>query len=142
MKPFLRTLESVGKPLFVPFTQTSSDYRAGYCQSNCEAEHSRTGADIVFGWMIWEAPIASFIEAEFHSVVRRGRHLKDITPRREGEKLILFVPDTARQAVRLDERTWLTWSNHKQMGSHLEPTRQIRLQDPSGSNVWPERHPN
>ncbi len=142
LKGFLRTLDSADKPLFLPFTATSSDYLTGYCQSNCEAEHRRTGADIVFGWMIWEAVAASFIEAEFHSVVRWRRHLKDITPRRDGEKLILFVPDAERHASRLDERTWLTWSNHKLTGSHLEPTRQIRLQDPSGSNIWPDRKPD
>ncbi len=95
----------MGKPVFLRFTPASTDYVAGQCHSNCEAEHKRTGAEIVFGWMIWESPGVEFIEAEFHSVVRRGRHLKDITPRRDAEKLILFAPDTARVAVRIDERT-------------------------------------
>jgi hypothetical protein len=133
---FLRSLEFAGKPVFLPFTPTSPDYRTGYCQSNCEAEHKRTGAEIVFGWMIWENPDTAFIEAEFHSVMRHGRHLKDITPRKDGEKLILFAPDTERIAVRIDERTWHTWSNHKAQGENLEPTSGIYLQDPSGSNVW------
>jgi hypothetical protein len=107
---FLRSLEyfgkpAMGKPVFLRFTPASTDYVAGQCHSNCEAEHKRTGAEIVFGWMIWESPGVEFIEAECHSVVRRGRHLKDITPRRDAEKLILFAPDTARVAVRIDERT-------------------------------------
>lgn len=34
------------------------------------------------------------MEAEFHSVVRLGRHLKDATPRVEGEGYVLFAPYT------------------------------------------------
>jgi hypothetical protein len=117
---FLSTLGFTGRPVFLSFTPVSADYIAGQCHSNCEAEHRRTGAEIVFGWTIWQVGDTPFIEAEFHSVVRRGRHLKDITPRRDGEKLILFAPDTERIAVRIDERTWDTWSNHIQRGSDIE----------------------
>jgi hypothetical protein len=137
VRRFLSSLEYAGKPVFLAFTQTSPDYLASHCHSNCEAEHKRTGAEIVCGWMIWEIPGASWIEAEFHSVVRRGRHLKDITPRRDGEKLILFAPDTERIAVRLDDRTWDSWSNHIQRGTSLQPTHGVLLQNPNGSNVWP-----
>jgi hypothetical protein len=138
VKRFLRTLKSVGNPVFLPFTETSTDYRAGYCHSNCEAEHRRLGVPVVFGWMIWEVENAPFMEAEFHCVIRRGRHLKDITPRRDGEILILFVPDNQRVAVRFDDRTWETWSNQKLSLSSLGPTQKILLRDPSGSNVWPD----
>lgn len=134
IRRFLESLESVGTATWLPFSFVSSDYQAAYCLSNCEAEHRRTGATIVFGWLIWEIRTQSFIEAEFHAVVKRGGVLEDITPRNDAEKLVMFVPDFARRAVRRDDRTWDTWANHKKQGSALEPTRPILLQD-FASNV-------
>jgi hypothetical protein len=135
VRSFLASLQSAGTPVLLPFVAASSDYRIGYCLSNCEAECRRTNADIVFGWVVWKLRAQSFIEAEFHSVVRRGVQLQDITPRRDGEKLVLFAPDLARVAIRRDDHTWDTWTNHKKEGAFLEPTRQILIQDPN-SNVW------
>jgi hypothetical protein len=128
---FMASLESVGKPSFLPFVPVSPDYRNGYCLANCEAESKRTNAEIVFGWVVWELRSQSFMEAEFHAVVRRSNQLADITPRRDEEKLVLFVPDLKRIAVRHDSYTWDTWTNHKKHGAHFEPTRQIYIQDPN-----------
>lgn len=121
--------------MYLPYTETSADYRIGYCMSNCEAENRRTGAHIVFGWVIWELRCVSFVEAEFHAVVRRGCTLYDITPRKDQEKRILFVPDNKRVAVRHDEHTWDTWSNHKKQGNSFELTQRILIEDPN-PNVW------
>jgi hypothetical protein len=40
-----------------------------------------------------------------------------------------------RTATRIDERTWETWSNHKQYDQSLEATRRVLLQDVA-SSVW------
>jgi len=47
---------------------------------------------IQFGWLIWQAG-NSFLQAEHHAVLGRNGGLKDITPQRDGEKAILFLPD-------------------------------------------------
>lgn len=129
IRRFLRLLDAGGTPIWLPFAFTSTDYKVRYCLSNCEAESRRTGSQMVFGWMIWEARAQDFIEAEFHSVIRRGGYLWDVTPRLDGEKLVLFVPDLKRTAERVDERTWRTWTNFKQAGSQIEAPRRINLQD-------------
>jgi hypothetical protein len=144
VKRFLGSLESAVNPVFLPFTFASTDYIAGHCHQNCEAEHKRTGAEIVFGWMVWEDEAASFIEAEFHSVIRRGRHLKDITPRRDGEKRILFAPDVERSAVRVEDRTWRIWNNHKAIGSEIvQFTHAFTSWNKNGgSDIWPDPPPS
>lgn len=54
------------------------------------------GGTIVFGWAIWLWPRV-LIEANHHAVWGRPRsRLVDITPKADGEKRILFLPD-ARQ---------------------------------------------
>lgn len=136
IKCFLASLGPVGLPVYIPCVVASPEYRVGYCLSNCEAEHRRTKTEIVFGWVIWELRAQSFIEAEFHALVRHNGELQDVTPRKDGEKLVLFLPDLVRVAVRKDNHTWDTWSNHKKRGASLEPTRQILIQDPQ-PNVWP-----
>jgi hypothetical protein len=135
IRRFIASLESAGTPVVLPFIATSPDYRPGYCLSNCEAEAKRASVVIMFGWVLWELRSKSFIEAEFHAVIRRGNELQDITPRVDGERLVLFVPDRARRATRRDEHTWDTWANHKKIGGAVEATRPILLQDPT-SNVW------
>lgn len=136
MRRFLQLLDAGGTPVWLPFAFTSADYKARYCLSNCEAESRRTGAKIVFGWMIWEVRSQDFMEAEFHSVIKRGGRLWDVTPRLDGEETILFVPDLNRKAERIDERTWRTWTNFKRIGGHVEATRPFDLQD-ADPNVQP-----
>jgi hypothetical protein len=125
----------VAAPVFLPFMESSQNYQVGYCLSNCEAEHRKTNVEIIFGWIIWERRSQSFIEAEFHSIVRRNDQLQDITPRKDGEALVLFVPDMVRTANRQNDCTWDTWTNHKKLGSVLEPSRKILIQD-AQTNIW------
>ncbi len=134
IKRFLATLESATSPVFLLYTAVHADYQPGYCLNNCEAESLRSGDAIVFGWLIWENRSQSFIEAEFHAVIQHGDELLDITPRRDGERSVLFVPDNIRRAHRMDARTWTTWSNHKSLhGAICEATRLIDIEDLNAS---------
>lgn len=134
IRRFLENLKTTTSPLLLPFTEISADYRAGYCLNNCEAESRRSGRPIVFGWIIWESRAEELIEAEFHAVIRRGMELLDITPRRDGENLVLFAKDTARSAVRVDPRTWKSWRNHKAQGGMIvDPTQPTEIEDVNAS---------
>lgn len=130
IRRFLATLETTASPILLPYTAVHADYRAGYCLNNCEAETQRSGRPIVFGWVIWEDRKQAFIEAEFHAVIRRGAELLDITPRKDRERVLLFAPDPARSALRIDARTWTTWRNHKaKLGIVFEPTRLLNIEE-------------
>ena len=135
IRRFLTTLNVSAAPSLLPFTHVSADCKPGYCLNNCEAESQRSGDPIVFGWVIWEIRTNAFLEAEFHAVINRRGELLDITPRRDGEKVVLFVRDVNRHAVRVDGRTWRTWNNHKwQHGRVVQPTAPIDIED-LGTNV-------
>ena len=94
---------------FLPFTEVSHDYQDGHCLSNCEAEHKRTGDKIIYGWVIWEDKYLSYISGEFHAVIKRDGALTDITPRKDGESKILYVPDKSRTPLRRNDRSWKSW---------------------------------
>lgn len=54
---------------------------------------------IIFGWVLWEAPERDLILANFHTVVETQsktgvKELRDVTPRVEEEKSILFARGT------------------------------------------------
>ena len=130
IREFLSTLEIAVTPVYLPFTFAAPDYEENRCLNNCEAEHKRTGAQIVFGWIVWELPSASFIECVFHAVVQRDGQLIDITPRQDNEERILFVPDAVRVARRETIRSWETWSSHKRRRRLIEPTEMIVIENP------------
>lgn len=68
------------------------------CHLNNMVQCQIKGGSIQFGWIIWENQLLDFTEAMFHSVWRnRKGKLIDITPRQDGEKKILFVPDPNRK---------------------------------------------
>jgi hypothetical protein len=53
----------------------------------------RDGGNIQHGWCIWELP-GVFIEAEFHAIwISPTQQLLDVTPKKDGEKEILFFAD-------------------------------------------------
>lgn len=68
------------------------------CHVNVWAHWKRSpGGHAVAGWVIWQAKAASFVEAEFHSVWCDAEgNLVDVTPRKDGERYVLFVPDFQR----------------------------------------------
>jgi hypothetical protein len=100
-----------GTPQYLPFMHISDSYTIRMCQSNCEAEKRRRGCGVVYGWLIWQDKRNNMITAEFHSVLDTASGLIDITPRVDGEKLVLFVPDSEKSARLLDDGTWETWAN-------------------------------
>ena len=113
IRKFLKDAGLNGKLRFLEFVESAPEYHAKYCLDNCEAERHRTGCEIVYGWMIWQDKKCGFIEAEFHSTVRKDGNLVDITPRVDGEKKVLFVEDATRVPERVDCKTWKSWTNIK-----------------------------
>lgn len=88
---FARSL-SKSEPVAMAFTDMGSGYISGACHLNVAHRVKHHGGERVSGWMIWTS--IHFTEAEFHSVWRSpSGELVDVTPRVDGEQIILFVPD-------------------------------------------------
>jgi hypothetical protein len=136
IRRFVQALGTNITPQFLPFTFVSEKYLPRYCLNNCEAEQKANGNRIVFGWVIWENRKQVFVEAEFHAVITQGNTLVDITPRVDGEETILFAPDPARVAERIDARTWRLWTNQKSLlGQIVERTMPIEIEDVAGNVI-------
>ncbi len=83
------------EPVFVPVSDTDG-CAVNECFPNVRQKIARDGGSIQHGWMVWEWP-NKLIEGEFHAVwVAPDGSLKDITPKPDGEKQILFIPDPKR----------------------------------------------
>jgi len=122
VRAFLREMGLPKDAFYLGFTPLDDRYRATYCLDNCaHAEHEGLGV-AAYGWIIWEARKHRFIEAEFHAVLRQGDELIDITPRPDGEEMILFVPDPARIPV-FGPRGWATYSNFISRNRVIETSR-------------------
>lgn len=64
------------------------------CFPNVQRKIERDGGRIIYGWKIWIKP-SLFIEGEFHSIWESDEgQWVDITPNRNGETNILFLPDS------------------------------------------------
>lgn len=75
-----------------------------YCHINCMRKKKIDGGDIKYGWTIWQNSTIGFTEAEFHAVwVSDNGEFQDITPRTDGEKRIMFVPDHRRSPILIQE---------------------------------------
>ncbi|KID56860.1 hypothetical protein JF50_13260 [Pseudoalteromonas luteoviolacea] len=107
---------------FLRLTARDKSYRAGYCFNNCELESKKTGAKVVYGWQIWEDPKKSFIEAEFHAVIKENGSLLDISPRQTGEEKILFIEDSLRSSGRKSDDAWYSWTNLKMINGFVAET--------------------
>lgn len=83
------------KPVFVPVADTTGFARDN-CFPNTTKKVASDGGTIQHGWTVWELP-GKLIEGEFHAVwVSPEGALIDITPKRDGETQILFIPDPKR----------------------------------------------
>jgi hypothetical protein len=103
------------QPAFLPFTQVDRRYIAGQCHANVLHRVRGHGGKRVNGWMIWESVIMD--DAEFHSVWQSpDGTLIDITPRKDKEKLVLFLPDPVTR-LRLG----------KDGDSQIQPTNRTNL---------------
>ena len=66
------------------------------CFFNVDEKIQREGGRRQLGWTIWEMKNV-FLEAEFHAVWQsESGQLVDITPKKDGERRILFQPDSIR----------------------------------------------
>jgi hypothetical protein len=73
------------------------------CFSNVSAKVASDGGSILYGWLVWEWHRV-FIEAEHHAVWEKDGRLLDITPHRNGETTVLFLPDPTREYDFASER--------------------------------------
>ncbi|WP_165190538.1 hypothetical protein [Caulobacter soli] len=94
---------SSSPPVLLQLTETTENYKAGFCHANVLHQVKHHGGHQVYGWMIWEG--TNFVEAEFHSVWQSGENseLLDITPRIDGEFEVLFLPDPTTRLTRVGE---------------------------------------
>ena len=92
---FCSEIDSSTNPIFVP-VEPGHDVKFNYCLTDVPLFIKKNGGKTQFGWIIWENPQV-FLEAEFHACwVNPGNKMIDITPKRDNEKRILFLPDSQR----------------------------------------------
>jgi len=66
------------------------------CFHNVREWVTAQGGSVQHGWLVWET-LGQLIEGEFHAVwVAPDGALEDITPQRDGETRVLFIPDPDR----------------------------------------------
>lgn len=91
LNPEIRDISSRGKHFFYLKLSAESRYMKELeCQENVSRKVKRDGGKALIGWIIWKSQV--LIEANYHHVWQspKGR-IKDITPRKDREKNILFV---------------------------------------------------
>lgn len=85
----------------------------GDCYGAVSVKVRRDGGAAQYGWIIWQTA-ELMIEAEFHAVWKSSDGtLTDITPKVDGETVVLFLPDP----VRVDE------------GGRIDNVRRVLKQD-------------
>lgn len=73
------------------------------CFFNTWAKIKYSGGGKQTGWLIAQDSVNDFIEAQFHAVwVDPNGVLVDVTPRTDGEKRVMFIPDRVRD-IQLSE---------------------------------------
>jgi hypothetical protein len=92
---FCRGIDPTTAPIYVP-VQPEPECIVDDCFFNVADEVALRGGNIQYGWIIWEFPTI-LLAAEFHAVLEREGRLLDITPKRDGEERILFLPDSTRK---------------------------------------------
>ncbi len=113
-------LTSGGEFSLLPFSAVNPRYKAGFCHANVLHRTRTHGGSREFGWLVWEHP-GLLAEGEFHSVWRSPTgELVDLTPRADGERLVMFVVDRERRLERSGTFD-MTWANYSIRGGHPEP---------------------
>jgi len=97
----------IGEPIWVDVSP-DRDGEINECFLNVRKYIGKHGGSIQHGWCIWEKP-GLFIEGEFHGVwVSPEGDFLDITPKKENENRILFLPDLNRV---FEEKTYKRLDN-------------------------------
>lgn len=123
-----KTLDDSQIPVYVPFTNVSGATRDG-CFINVVEQVEKNGGLIQYGWAIWEHPNV-LIEALFHACwIDTAGKLVDITPKQDGEKQILFLPDTKRkyEGIPIDNVRMILTKNPKLIESFRQQSELNRL---------------
>lgn len=95
IRKLCRQLDATQVPAYVSVRPWGNSLR-DRCFFNLPEKVAADGGSIQHGWTIWETP-GLLIEGEFHAVwVSADGEYVDITPKRDGEKEILFLPDSER----------------------------------------------
>lgn len=92
---FCKEIDPNTNPLFVSVNPTR-EVRFNYCLTDVPEYARQHGGKAVFGWIIREVP-GLFLEAEFHTCFKSDDgDLIDVTPKPDGGRNILFLPDSHR----------------------------------------------
>jgi hypothetical protein len=92
---FCREISNM-KPVYIEYVDAGYKYEATHCHDNVCHYVKNHGGSTVSGWIIWKDTDFK-LEAEHHSVwLSPSGKLYDITPRVDGEELIVFLQDGAR----------------------------------------------
>ena len=119
---------------------------ADNCHLNVWCQLRLLGGGVQHGWHLVQDPRHKFSEAIFHTVWRSETgELRDLTPRQDGEKKIMFVPDDTR-AIELSNYNGSpainTFASVKVVaGEVIEPLQPIKLVMQSDfaqrNGLWP-----
>lgn len=92
VRAFAASIRSDVEPVFIPVKSVFGSVEQ-HCFGSVMQHVAREGGSLVTGWAIWTHPNV-YIEAEHHGVwMTPDGDLIDITPKPDGEKTILFLPD-------------------------------------------------
>lgn len=100
------------------------------CHFNVWVQMDRLGGAAQPGWVLWQDTAHHFCEAEFHAVwVAPDGRLVDLTPRRDGEKRVMFLPDPHRAITLTEEAGRPAITTHPNVKFHagrlIEPLRSV-----------------
>lgn len=91
---FCRSIVADGQPIMVPVRPVQGGQFLK-CHSNVALKIEAESGTCQYGWLIWEES-GKYLEAEFHAVWRSPEgELLCVTPHRDGETAVLFLPDSA-----------------------------------------------
>jgi hypothetical protein len=108
------------------------------CHFNIWVQCDKAGGEPQHGWLLAEDAVEDFAEAQFHTVWRSpdGR-LLDMTPRADGEKRVMFVPDAGRSIQLSDHEgrpAIITYDNVRMYRGHLI-TELVQIKVPAQSEI-------
>jgi hypothetical protein len=92
---FCSEIDSSSNPIFV-LVEPKHGVRSNYCLTDVPLFVKKNGGRTQFGWIVWEERQV-LLEAEFHACwVNPENRIIDITPKKDNEKSVLFLPDSQR----------------------------------------------